>query len=49
MSVFLAYILKPFIIVALLLVAYFIGWPIRKWLSVKLKDGKLKERLLTRI
>jgi predicted PurR-regulated permease PerM len=49
MSVFLAYILKPFILVAVLLFAYFLGWPIRKWLHKKLKPGTLKDRLLTRI
>ena len=49
MSVFWAYLLKPFVLVGLFLIAYFLGWPIRRWLDKKLKPGKLKDRLLTRI
>ena len=49
MSVFFAYLLKPFILVALFVVATVIAWPLRKFLEKKLKPGKLKDRLLTRI
>lgn len=48
-SVFFAYILKPFVLVGLFVAATVIAWPLRKFLEKKLKAGKLKDRLLTRI
>jgi len=49
MSVFWAYVLKPFILVVLFGTAAIIAWPIHKWLHKKMKPGKWKDKLLTRI
>lgn len=42
---FLAYILKPFIVFAVLCLTGIIAWCLRKWM----KPGKLKDTLLSRI
>ena len=44
MDKFLAMALAPFMLFAMLLVA----WPIKRWVQTKMKDGPLKRLLLTR-
>lgn len=45
MTVFLAYILKPFILVAVLVLVWPAQWAVRKWM----RPSKLKDLLLSRI
>jgi hypothetical protein len=40
---FWAQLLAPFVLLVMLLIA----WPIKRWIQLKMKDGKLKRLLLT--
>lgn len=42
MDAFLTQLLAPFVLFAMLLVA----WPIKRWVQLKMKDGRLKRLLL---
>lgn len=44
MEMFLRQLLSPFVLFAMLLVA----WPIKRWVQLKMKDGFMKRLLLTR-
>lgn len=44
MERFLSQALAPFVLFAMLLVA----WPIKRWVELRMKDGKLKRFLLFR-